>query len=179
MERSGGRNLLLLPVFVIFIISILFAICGTASADLEEQPTTYYDYPEEEPVEPQGPAIWQSVLRLIIVLPLVLLLAYFTSRFIARYSGVSTSGNMIKILAVNHLNKQNYLFLIEIGEKILLIASSPEKIEHLAEFSHDEFSEEELLRESPPIESAFQKQLTDKLKALKNLKGKASQNEDD
>jgi flagellar biosynthetic protein FliO len=70
--------------------------------------------------------LYPALLRLLIFLPLVALLAYFSLKYgLKRYWRLQGTG-LIKILDRVSLNAKNHLYLLEAGEKYFIIASGDE-----------------------------------------------------
>lgn len=77
--------------------------------------------------------LWKALLRVIIFLPLVLLLAYWSIRFGASKGPLSQSSKTMNIVERIAVGPKSSLCIVKIGEQYLLIGISEQKIELLKE----------------------------------------------
>ena len=85
----------------------------------------------------------QSAFQLIGVLLIfvfVLVITYFTTRFIAGYQKVQSQGRNLKVVETLRLVNNKYLQIVKAGEKYLVIAIGKDEVRLLATLSEDELN---------------------------------------
>ena len=100
--------------------------------------------------------IFLKILFYLVVLILVLVLAYITTRFLARAgSGQKNSG--IRILDRTAVGHDSFLLVVKVQERILLLGVSPAGITKLEEL--EDYHELKPAEKNPDFASAFAEQL--------------------
>lgn len=82
--------------------------------------------------------IFKMVFELMISIPFILLLIYFSLKVGGSKLQNIQNGNYIKIIEKVALSKENYILLIKLGNKGYVMSSTKEKNEILYELSHEE-----------------------------------------
>lgn len=77
------------------------------------------------------------MLGIILIFFSVLFLAYVTTKYLAGKAGKITKGKHLNIIENVALGKDRYLYLVKVGNEIMLIASSGKGIELLSRVNID------------------------------------------
>lgn len=80
------------------------------------------------------------VLQLLLVLPFILFLVYFSLKFGGSKLQNMQNGNFIKIIEKVALTKESYIMLIKLGDKGYVMSTTKEKNEILYELSVEELA---------------------------------------
>ena len=111
-----------------------------------------------------------DLLVLIIVFVLILVAAYFVSKWVSN-TGLNMQKNKnIKVLEVFRLNQTKYIYIVEMGSKVIAIGVTKDHIEYLTELERDSLS----FTKPDNVHVNFK----DFLKLSRNKLDKASTNED-
>ena len=111
-----------------------------------------------------------DLLVLIIVFVLILVAAYFVSKWVSN-TGLNMQKNKnIKVLEVFRLNQTKYIYIVEMGSKVIAIGVTKDHIEYLTELERDSLS----FTKPDNVHVNFK----DLLKLSRNKLDKASTNED-
>lgn len=78
-----------------------------------------------------------SLLLPMAVVVLIIVLAYLTTKYIAKRQNSFTSGRIIKVLERVMLGKDTYLSVVQVDTKLYLISASSGKTELLAELPEE------------------------------------------
>lgn len=68
----------------------------------------------------------------------VLLLTFFTTRFLGRYQKGKSAGSNLEVVETLKITTNKYLQIVKVGERYLVIGIGKEEIHMLAELSADE-----------------------------------------
>ena len=115
-----------------------------------------------------------TVLRFITVLLVfvfVLVITYFTTRFIGNYQKNTMSGGTIKLLEGIRLNNSTYIQIVRVAGRIIVLAVSKDNVSSIAELTLEEY--EKALEENSDNANnndAFQTLLDKAKSALPNKK---------
>ncbi|MFA9398589.1 MAG: flagellar biosynthetic protein FliO [Clostridiaceae bacterium] len=82
--------------------------------------------------------IFLSVLKLIIFLPLILFMIYFSLKYGGSKLNNFQNGKFIKIIERVNLSKDNSVVLTKLGEKYYILSSSNSNVEILKELTEEE-----------------------------------------
>ena len=107
-----------------------------------------------------------SYLQFITVLILfvfVLLITYWTTRWIARYQKGKAGAGNLEVIEICRISPNKYVQIIRVGNKYLAIAVGKDEIHMLAEISEDEL----LLVENPNEQSLNFAGVFEQVKKLK------------
>lgn len=112
---------------------------------------------------------FKMVLELVLYIPFILFLIYFSLKFGGSKLQNLQSGNYIKILEKVALSKENYILLIKLGNKGYVMSSTKDKNEILYELSDEELTSIENKKIIPQYKdlSEFLKDVFKKLKLKK------------
>lgn len=101
-----------------------------------------------EPVEGE---LWKAILRLVIFLPLVLLLAYWSIRIGASRGQMWQGSRNLRVVERIALGPKSGLCIVKVGQEYYLMGISEQRIELLKELPHYEEQETPTLRGSWPV----------------------------
>ena len=90
-----------------------------------------------------GSSTLENVLQLIGLLLLFVFIlgaTYFTTKWIANYQQSTGRCRNIRVIETHKLTTNKYIQIIQVGEKILAISVTKDRIEVLAELSEDEIT---------------------------------------
>lgn len=108
-----------------------------------------------------------QLITMLILFVVVLVITYFTTRFIANYQkGTAGVRRNIQVIETYRLTTNKYIQIIKAGEKYLAIGIGKDTITMLAELSEDEIQFPE---EPEPVNIKFQ-DILEKAKGLKQKK---------
>ncbi len=69
--------------------------------------------------------LYQAVLRLLIVFPLVIILTYFGLRFfLRRFAPAFGMGRQVRVLERSALNSRTFLYVVKVGDDYLLVSTT-------------------------------------------------------
>lgn len=86
-------------------------------------------------------SIWNSIFDLVTVLFIlaaVLVLTYFTTRFVAGYQKGKSAGRNIEVIETYKIATGKYIQIVRTGEKYLAIAIGKDEIHVLTELTSEE-----------------------------------------
>lgn len=105
----------------------------------------------------------QSAVQLIGVLLIflfVLFITWLTTRFIAGYQKVQTTGKNLKLVETLRLTNNKYLQIVQAGEKYLVLAIGKDEVRLLTTLAEDELlPAEELVSAGGQFQDAFKEAL--------------------
>ena len=84
-----------------------------------------------------------SYLQFVTVLLLfafVLLITYFTTRWIANYQKTKVNGNNLEVIETCRITSNKYLQIVRAGSKYVLIAIGKDEVHMLTELTEDELN---------------------------------------
>lgn len=79
-----------------------------------------------------------QLMGLLIVFILILVVTYYTTRFVAGVKNGVTKNSNFKVLETYRLSQNKYLQLIQIGTKYFVIAVSKDNVNFLAELNEND-----------------------------------------
>jgi len=99
------------------------------------------NYAQPTPVPP--PSMFSTSVRMIISLLIIIALIYVVVYILKRYSYPTNPGTseLIKVVSFSYLNPKEMLYLVKVGEKLLLLGVTPNNINLITEFNESEFEE--------------------------------------
>lgn len=104
----------------------------------------------------EGIAALGSMIGFFIVMILIFVGAYYVSKMVgSSYSLQTVSSREMRIVDKLALSRDQYLLIVEAGEKALLIGVSPQHMETLAEFDGMDFTDAEPAPENKDFLSLF------------------------
>lgn len=117
-----------------------------------------------------------ELFGLLLVFVLILVLAYYTSKWIGKTgAGMGTKNHNITIIETLRLSQTKYLQIIKVANKYIVIAVSKDHVEYLTEIDGDQLSRFEDVTEAPSF-----KEILSKIKLGANVKSKdCEENEKD
>lgn len=117
-----------------------------------------------------------ELLGLLLVFVLILVLAYYTSKWVGKTgAGMATKNHNITIIETLRLSQTKYLQIIKVANKYIVIAVSKDHVEYLTEIDGDQLSSFEGVVQTPSF-----KEILSKIKLGANEKSKDSkENEKD
>ena len=117
-----------------------------------------------------------ELFGLLLVFVLILVLAYYTSKWIGKTgAGMGTKNHNITIIETLRLSQTKYLQIIKVANKYIVIAVSKDHVEYLTEIDGDQLSSFEDVTEAPSF-----KEILSKIKLGANVKSKdCEENEKD
>lgn len=78
-----------------------------------------------------------DLLVLIVIFVLILVVAYYVTKWVST-SGLNMQKNKnIKILEVFRLNQSKYIYIVELGNKVVVLGVSKDHIEYITDLDHD------------------------------------------
>ena len=97
------------------------------------------NYAQPTPVPPPGmlSTSIRMILSLIVVLALIYLVVYILKRY--SYPGVSGHSDLIKIVSFSYLRTKEMLYIVKVGEKLLLLGVTPNSINLITELEEEDF----------------------------------------
>lgn len=107
-------------------------------------------------------------IGLLLLFVFILGATYFTTRWIANYQRTTGLNRNIKVIETYKLTTNKYIQIIQLGEKILAISVTKDRIEVLAELS-----EEEITFFSPENHNTKGDTFANILEKIKNRKSKS------
>ncbi|MBE6014532.1 MAG: hypothetical protein E7241_04105 [Lachnospiraceae bacterium] len=107
-------------------------------------------------------------IGLLLLFVFILGATYFTTRWIANYQRTTGLNRNIKVIETYKLTTNKYIQIIQLGEKILAISVTKDRIEVLAELS-----EEEITFFSPENQNTKGDTFANILEKIKNRKSKS------
>ncbi len=111
-----------------------------------------------------------ELFTLLLVFVLILVLAYYTSKWIGKTGlGMSTKNHNITIIETLRLSQTKYLQIIKVANKYLVIAVSKDHVDYLTEIDGDQLNCIEDVTEVPSF-----KEILSKIKLGVNTKSKDS-----
>jgi len=93
-----------------------------------------------EKTTPERLSPGDNILQLIglcIILLFILTAAYYTSRFVGRYKLGQFKGSNFEIIEMYKLNSNNFLLLVKIAEKYVVLGVSKDHISYITEVDKD------------------------------------------
>lgn len=105
-----------------------------------------------------GGSTWLSLLWVAVCVAVILVLAYWFTRYVARgFPGVqgSRESEQFKVLSRLALGREEFLALVRAGERYFLLGITPTGISNLAEFSHEEAESWLNAQEAQPAPPSF------------------------
>jgi flagellar protein FliO/FliZ len=147
-------------ILVIFLITLLLTTPGLAAGETGE----YLKYQEPQPAASSWLAASGYVVSLILTFLLVLGLAYFTSRFVAKRFNASAGPNSGKIYTTLSLGPNRFVYVVEIAGKFMVLGVSEQSISLLKEIIDPEDIEKLKIPADTPFppeqfENVFHRQL--------------------
>jgi flagellar biosynthetic protein FliO len=94
-----------------------------------------------------------QILLFLVIFGAILLLAFYTTRFIALKAGSMMRGKHIRIVDTVSLGADKKLFLVKVGSRYFLLSSSGKNIEFISEIDDIEDSRPEYDIEKPGFRS--------------------------
>lgn len=85
---------------------------------------------------------WESFVQLISVLLIflfVLVITYATTKWIARYQQGSMNNKNMRVLETMRVTNSNFIQIVQVGEKYLVIAVCKDNMSVLTELTEEEF----------------------------------------
>lgn len=79
-----------------------------------------------------------QLLTVLIIFALVLFVTFFTTKWIGNYQKERYKGRNIELLDAGQLTQNQYIQLVRVGEKYLILAVSKDSVTLLGESSRDE-----------------------------------------
>ena len=121
------------------------AVKAPADGHGERDFLTSLDAGETPAREEKEPPVYVTMVRFTLSLALVLGLAYATILGLKRFTGMKTAmgtvGRRIRVVENTPLGANRALHLVEIGQRRLVLASTPSQVNLIAEMSADELPE--------------------------------------
>lgn len=108
-----------------------------------------------------------DLLTVLFIFVVVMVLTYFTTRFIAGYQKGRSVGRNLEVLESYRVTSNKYLQIVRAGKKYLVVGIGKEEIHVLAELSEDELT---LPAETEGKGTLSFKELLDKAKHMKDKK---------
>lgn len=117
-----------------------------------------------------------ELFGLLLVFVLILVLAYYTSKWIGKSSaGMGAKNHNITIIETLRLSQTKYLQIIKVANKYIVIAVSKDHVEYLTEIDGDQLSSFEDVKEAASF-----KEILSKIRLGANVKSKdCEENEKD
>ena len=82
----------------------------------------------------QGDPLWQAALRLVLALAVLLPLVYAVTRLYARAGTGAAGRGALRVVDAVAIGQNRSICLVEVGERLLVVGSTPQSISLLAEF---------------------------------------------
>ena len=79
-------------------------------------------------------------LTVLLLFVFVLVITYFTTRWIARYQKVKSNANNLEVIETCRITSNKYLQIVRAGTKYVLIAIGRDEVHMLAELSEEELT---------------------------------------
>ena len=97
------------------------------------------NYAQPTPVPPPGmlSTSIRMILSLIVVLALIYLVVYILKRY--SYPGAHGQSDLIKIVSFSYLRTKEMLYIVKVGEKLLLLGVTPNSINLITELEEEDF----------------------------------------
>ncbi|SHL96413.1 flagellar protein FliO/FliZ [Anaerosporobacter mobilis DSM 15930] len=109
-----------------------------------------------------------ELFGLLLVFVLILVLAYYTSKWIGKTgAGMTTKNHNITIIETLRLSQTKYLQIIKIANKYIVIAVSKDHVEYLTDIDGDQLKSFEGVMDTPSF-----KEVLSKIKLGTNVKSK-------
>ncbi|MBS5932868.1 MAG: flagellar biosynthetic protein FliO [Clostridiales bacterium] len=109
-----------------------------------------------------------ELFGLLLVFVLILVLAYYTSKWIGKTgAGMTTKNHNITIIETLRLSQTKYLQIIKIANKYIVIAVSKDHVDYLTEIDGDQLKSFEGVMDTPSF-----KEVLSKIKLGTNVKSK-------
>lgn len=108
-----------------------------------------------------------DLLTVLFIFVVVIILTYYTTRFIAGYQKNKSAGRNLEVLESYRVTSNKYLQIVRAGKKYLVIGIGKDEIHVLAELSEDELTLSSENERTGPL--SF-KELLDKAKHMKDKK---------
>lgn len=117
-----------------------------------------------------------ELFGLLLVFVLILVLAYYTSKWIGKTgAGMTTKNHNITIIETLRLSQTKYLQIIKIANKYIVIAVSKDHVEYITDIDGDQLKSFEGVMDTPSF-----KEVLSKIKLGTNVKSKdCKENEKD
>lgn len=115
---------------------------------------------------PERLSTWDNVLQLLglcILLIIILIAAYYTSKFVGRYKLGQTKNSNIKIIESYRISTNKLLQIVKVANKYLVIGVCKDQITYITELDEDEV----LTHEVSEAEKQSFRQVFEKLKGNK------------
>ncbi len=77
-------------------------------------------------------------LTVLLLFVFVLVITYFTTRWIARYQKVKSNANNLEVIETCRISSNKYLQIVRVGTKYVLIAIGKDEVHMLTELSEEE-----------------------------------------
>ncbi|WP_167956864.1 flagellar biosynthetic protein FliO [Anaerosporobacter faecicola] len=107
-----------------------------------------------------------ELFGLLVVFVLILVLAYFTSRWIGKTGvGMTTKNRNITVIETLRLSQSKYVQILKISDKYIVIAVSKDHVEYLTEVDGSKLEINEGVSETPSF-----KEILAKIKPNTNMK---------
>ena len=74
-----------------------------------------------------------NLLLPLVVVVLMIVAAYFTTKYIAKKQNTFTSGRLIQVIERVSISRDTYLAIVKVGDKLLLLSTSSGKTELITE----------------------------------------------
>lgn len=81
-----------------------------------------------------------QLLSLIIVFIIVLVLAYYTSKFAGSFQSSRLSSGNIRIIETMRISNNKYLMIINVGDRYILTAVGKDSVTYLCELDSDKLN---------------------------------------
>ena len=104
-------------------------------------------------------------ITVIVIFIIVMALAYFTARFVGGYQKSKMAGANIQVIETSRIANNKYLQIIQVGERLFLIAISKEQVSLIGELGRNDVTIPETQGKAPMSFKEF-------LEKAKNLKTK-------
>lgn len=108
-----------------------------------------------------------DLLTVLFIFVVVIILTYYTTRFIAGYQKNKSVGRNLEVLESYRVTSNKYLQIVRAGKKYLVIGIGKDEIHVLAELSEDELT---LFSGNEGTGTLSFKELLDKAKHMKDKK---------
>ncbi len=97
------------------------------------------NYAQPTPVPPPGmlSTSIRMIFSLIIVLALIYLVVYILKRY--SYPGGSGQSDLIKVVSFSYLRAKEMLYIVKVGERLLLLGVTPNNINLITELKEEDF----------------------------------------
>lgn len=94
-----------------------------------------------------------QLLGALVIFMFILVITYFTTRWVGGYQKNRMSGRSLQILDTIRLNGNKYISVIQAGKVYLIVAVTKDNVTTLAQLSEEELGEFAALLKTDPSES--------------------------